>query len=219
MLKVRSILAVVVLASVGAQAQAGTNLLNNPGFESPLGFDFSDVTNWNGFFGGPAGTFLQAFNDTGAAPFSGAQALVTTIQAGTDPNGWNAFTGHVQTVPVVVPGALYELSVYARTNPSINTGAEFRIEWFDAGNNFISALNTDISGSLTPTYTLFSASEAAPLTAASAKIVLAVQSFVNDGNPANTSVAWDDASFGIIPSPGAVSLLGFAGIAALRRRR
>ena len=56
-------IAAITLALVASTA-SGQNLLNNAGFEDPLGFDFSNVTNWNGFFGGPAGTFLQAFNDT-----------------------------------------------------------------------------------------------------------------------------------------------------------
>lgn len=221
-MKIRAAVAAVVMASgVGSGlAYAGPNLLNNPGFESDLGFDFSNVTNWNGFFGGSAGTFLEAFNTTGATPRSGDKALVTTIRAGTSTNnGYNGFTGHVQTVFGITPGALYELSVYARTNPSINNGAEFRVEWQNAAGTEISRLNVTIDAALTSSYQKFSLSELAPAGAARAVIVLAVQSFQNNGSASDTSVAWDDASFSVIPAPGAVALLGLGGLAAGRRRR
>lgn len=216
----RFVLASLACAAAAGSAMAGPNLLNNGGFESPLGFDFSDLSNWNGFFGGPAGTFLQAFNDTGAAPRSGSQALVTTIRGVPGiTDGFNAFTGHVQFVTGITGGATYELSVWARTNPSMNTGAEFRIEWQDAGGVEIGRRNVEIQGLLTPDYQRFAFSEAAPVGAARAAIVLAVQSFAHDGPIADTSVAWDDASFSVIPAPGAAALLGLGLLAAGRRRR
>ena len=218
----RTHVVVVSLASVlglgaGAHAQ---NLLNNAGFESPLGFDFSNPSNWNGFFGGPAGTFLQAFNDTGAAPRSGAQALVTTIRGvqGTT-QGFEAFTGHVQIVNGITPGTEYQLEVWARTNPLINNGAEMRVEWQTAGGVEISRLNLPIQALLSPSYQRFSFSDIAPAGASRAAIVFAIQSFVNDGIIADTSVAWDDADFRVIPAPGAVSLAAVGLIAGLRRRR
>lgn len=211
-----SILAVAALAS----AASAQNLLNNASFESDLGFDFSNVTNWNGFFGGSAGTFLEAFNWTGAAPNSGAKALVTTIRVGTSTNnGFDGFTGHVQTVFGITGGAQYQLSVFARANPSINNGAEYRVEWFDAGNGFISTSNQAIQGSLTSSYQQFSYSEFAPSNAAIAKVVFAVQSFTNNGSPADTSVAWDDASLTLIPAPSATAALALSGLLAARRRR
>jgi len=212
------IVALLAVSALGGSA-IGANLLNNAGFETPLGFDFSNPYNWNGFFGAPPGTTLQAFNDTGAAPRSGAQALVTTIRAGTHPNGYGSFTGHVQRVDGIVPGQPYQLAVWARSNPLINNGAEFRVEWQDAAGTEISRLNTEIQGLLTGNYTLFSSVDIAPAGAARAAIVLAVQSFINDGTPADTSVAWDDASFDIIPSPSALGLLGLGGLVAIRRRR
>lgn len=210
---------ILALAAITSAASA-QNLLNNAGFESDLGFDFSNVTNWNGFFGGSAGTFLEALNWTGATPNSGDKALVTTIRVGTSTNnGFDGFTGHVQTVFGITGGAQYQLSVFARANPSINNAAEYRMEWFDAGNNFISSTNQAIQGSLTSSYQQFSYSEIAPTNAAIAKVVFAVQSFTNNGSPADTSVAWDDASLTLIPAPSATAALALSGLLAARRRR
>jgi hypothetical protein len=218
-MKIR-ILALTTTLAAAAVAQAGPNLLNNAGFESPLGFDFSNPTNWNGFFGGSAGTFLQAFNDTGAAPNSGAQALVTTIREGSSANkGYDGFTGHVQIVFGITPGTLYELSVFARTNPSINNGAEYRIEWQNGAGTEITRKNVTIDTALSSRYQLFSFTDTAPEGAARAAIVLAVQSAQNNGSAADTSVAWDDASFSVIPAPGVAALFAAGTIFAGRRRR
>lgn len=210
----------VLMASSAASAQIGPNLLNNAGFEDPLGFDFSNLSNWNGFFGGPAGTFLQAFNDTGATPRSGNQALVTTVRgvAGVT-TGFDAFTGHVQIVDGLTGGLTYELSVWARTNPIIMDGAEYRVEWQDASGVEISRVNADISLLLTSDYQRFSITETAPAGAARAAIVIAAQSFTHRGAMADTSVAWDDASFRTVPTPGAAGLLVLGGLMAGRRRR
>lgn len=216
-----TMIAAAVIACVGTQATA-TNLLNNAGFESDLGFDFSNPSNWNGFFGGPPGTYLEAFNTTGATPHGGDKALVTTIRGVPGiTNGLNAFTGHVQIVSGITGGMPYELSVWARTNPLILDGAEFRVEWKDAGGAEIGRFNSVITGGLTSAYQLFSFTDTAPPLATQAAIVLAVQSFHEPGYsvPADTSVAWDDASFRIIPTPGAAMLFGAAGLLGLRRRR
>ena len=177
------------------------NLLNNPGFELALGFDFSNQANWNGFFGGPANTFLEAFNTTGATPRSGDKALVTTIRGNAMTNGFNAFTGHVQVVSGITPGSHYELSVWARTNPTSNAGAEFRVEWRNAANAEVSRLNMPIESMLTDSYQKFTLTDTAPPGAAKAAIVMAVQSFIHTGPIADISVAWDDASFGIPACP------------------
>ncbi len=218
----RSLFAVasVLVAASAVNAQVGPNLLNNPGFESPLGFDFSNPFNWNGFFGGPAGVFLQAFNDTGATPRSGSNALVTTIRGAAGvTDGFNAFTGHVQIVQNLTPGTSYQFSVFARTNPRVLDGAEFRIEWQNAAGQEVSRNNSVISSLLSSSYQQFSISEAAPAGAVRAALVLAVQSGDHTGPIADTSVAFDDASFQSIPAPAAATLLGLGGLLAARRRR
>jgi hypothetical protein len=212
----------MAIAAIAGSA-SGQNLLNNPGFESDLGFDFSDVTNWNGFFGGPAGTFLEAFNTTGTAPRSGDRALELTIEgvAGVT-DGFNAFTGHVQTVFGIVPGAEYEFSIWARSNGDVANGAEFRIEWLNAFGSPIGdpfALNTPIQDALTGDYQQFSVSGIAPAGAARAAAVIAVQSFLNDGVIADISIAVDDASLVLVPAPASAALLALGSLAAARRRR
>ncbi|MBS0196505.1 MAG: hypothetical protein JSR77_07085 [Planctomycetes bacterium] len=214
-----SFVCVSALLCLAGAASAAPNLLNNAGFESPLGFDFSNLSNWNGFFGGPAGTFLEAFNTTGATPHSGAQALVTTVRSGPGTDGLGAFTGHVQFVTSIIPGSMYELSVWARTNPIVTNGAEFRVEWQDAGGNEISRHNAAIQDLLTANFQQFSFTETAPAGAARAAIVLAVHSFVNTQPNADTSVAWDDASFSVVPAPSAAALLGVGALLVGRRRR
>ncbi|GAB5496070.1 MAG: hypothetical protein Phyf2KO_11500 [Phycisphaerales bacterium] len=205
-----------------AGAASGQNMLNNPGFEDDLGFDFSNVFNWNGFFGGPAGTILEAFNDTGTAPRSGSRALELTIQG--DPNfpstGFDAFTGHVQQIPGIAEGAEYNLSLWARSNGNVTNGAEFRIEWFDAADNLIGGTgNFEMQGLLTPDYQQFSIGGIAPAGATRANAVIAVQSFLNDGNIADISIAVDDAEFVLVPAPASAALLGLGGLVASRRRR
>ncbi len=214
-------IAAFTLALVAGGA-SGQNLLNNAGFEDPLGFDFADVTNWNGFFGGPAGTFLQAFNDTGATPRSGNNALVLTIQgdASFPTTGFDAFTGHVQQIPGIAEGAEYDLSIWARANGNVNNGAELRIEWFDAADNNIGSTgNLFLQDLLTNDYQQFSIGGVAPAGTVRANAVIAVQSFLNDGNIADISIAVDDAAFVLVPAPASAALLGLGGLCAVRRRR
>ncbi len=222
MIMCRVVVASLAIAALAGSARAdfGPNLLNNQGFESDLGFDFSNPANWNGFFGGPAGTFLEAFNNTGAAPRSGERALVTTIRGAAGvTQGFGAFTGHAQTVTGLTAGLDYELAVWARGNPSLNTGVEFRVEWQNASGGEISRRNVEIQSLLGSSYQQVSFIETAPAGATRAVIVLAVQSFLNDGQFANTSVAWDDASFRTVPGPASAGLLTLGMLAAARRRR
>ncbi|MDX2146344.1 MAG: PEP-CTERM sorting domain-containing protein [Planctomycetota bacterium] len=219
-MKIRFVLGTLALVATAHVASASTNLLNNASFEDPLRFDFADLSNWNGFFGGPSGTFLQAFNDTGATPLSGDKALVTTIRgvAGTT-EGFDAFTGHVQVVTGITAGLEYELAVWARTNPLITNGAEYRVEWQNSSGTEISRTNVEIQSLLTAEYQRFAFSSFAPAGATRAAIVVAVQSFVNDGVIAETSVAWDDASFAVVPAPTSLGVLGLGALVAGRRRR
>ena len=221
-------------AAVAAAGLAGSvqaqNLLNNGGFEDAVGFDFSDPSNWNAFFGGPAGTFLQAFNTVGAPAHSGNQALELTIQGvldEADPHfdgnlttGFDAFTGHVQTVTGLTAGTEYEFAIWAASlNGATSNGAEYRIEWQDAMGAEISRTNVEFQADLTSDYQRLSFTDVAPTGATQAALVIAVQSFTNDGVAANIDIAIDDASFTAVPTPATAALLGLGGLATARRRR
>jgi hypothetical protein len=76
-------------------------------------------------------------------------------------------------------------------------GAEFRVEWVDASNVEVGRFNMPIESMLTGEYQAFTITDTAPAGATKAKIVMAVQSFTHTGAFADTSVAWDDVSFGV----------------------
>jgi len=199
----------------------GANELNNAGFEDPLGFDFSDTSNWNGFFGGPAGVFLEAFNDTGAPANSGSQALELTIEGNQDTNGFESFTGHVQTVPGVSEGDSVLYSVWARNNDSALTGVvEFRIEFRDASNVEISRAQIELQNLLTDVYAPYSVPGIAPAGTASVNAVLAVSSF-NQDVLHDHSALFDDASLIVtrIPEPASAMLLALGLCVGVIRRR
>jgi hypothetical protein len=213
-----------LVAVVGMSSIASANLLNNPGFEDDLGFDFSNVTNWNGFFGGPPGSILAAFNDVlpPSEANSGSKALFLRIAGSQNPsqptNGFDAFAGHVQQIPGISAGVEYVASIYAKEIVNSGNAVEFRIEWFDAGDGPLGSNQILLQDVLTSEYQQFEVSAVAPATATRANVVLAVQSFVNDGVFANIQIAADDASFTVVPEPASAALLALGGLAALRRR-
>lgn len=214
-------LAAALSAASGLHAQ---NLLNNAGFEDPLGFDFSDTSNWNGFFGGPPGTVLEAFNDTGAPPFADNAALELTIEAGTfegqPVNGTNSFVGHVQAVPGVSAGTPLVFSVWARNNGSaLTSDVEFRLEYRDDVGE-ISRTQILLQDALTDDYQQFTLSDVAPAGTTTVQTVIALASF-NQDVPHSSSVLFDNASLVAIPEPTGLLLAGLAsiGLSTSRRKR
>ena len=214
----------VMACSLNLNTVSAQNLLNNAGYESDLGFDFSDASNWNGFFGAEdGGTVLEAFNNTGAPAFAGAQALELTIDEGTSANGGvNAFVGHVQRVGGVTAGQDYTLSTNARNNNSVVNGAvDFRVEWFDDTNTEISRDQFQLEGLLTDSYQLLEFALTAPTGTVAANVVTALGSF-GSTPPLDHSVLFDDTSFAVaaVPEPSsAIALLTIGGLGILRRRR
>lgn len=214
------------IAIAGMTPVASANLLNNGGFEEDLGFDFANPANWNGFFGGPAGTNLAAFNDQipSAQVFEGEKALFLRIAgnaneaAGPLTPGFDAFTGHVQTVEGLSGGTPYVFSIYAKEFVNDGNGFEFRVEWQDASGVEISRTNVELQDVLTGDWEQYSISETAPAGTARASVVVAVQSFLNDGSFANIQVGVDAASFDVVPEPASAALLALGGLVAIRRR-
>jgi hypothetical protein len=222
LLSLATMVVAIGLSSLTSFAQ--TNLVNNASFEDPLGFDFADTSNWNGFFGGPEGTVLTAFNDTGATPRTGSAALELGLDGvdGTT-NGTNAFVGHAQLVSGVDAGRDFFYRIFARNNASALTGnVEFRVEFRDIAGAEISREQILLEDSLTDTFQQFEISGITPDGTTSANIVVAIASFNQDVLHDN-SVVFDDASFSVsaIPEPSSLALLrlGIAGIAGFRRRR
>ena len=212
--------ALVALVAAGSVASA-QNLLSNPSWETPTNFTpgpGDDVGNWFSFFGGADFQQAEIVDPLGglepqAAP-DGASVL-QVITAGTP----NTFVGVVQNVAASA-GLEYTFSFLARTIDPQGAATEFRIEWERADGTFIGdqfALNTNITGSLTADFQEFSLTAIAPDETASLNVVIAAQTF---GTPGTTGAfQYDSASLTAIPTPGAAAVLGFAGLAAARRRR
>lgn len=204
----------VIAAVAGiAAAASGQNLLANFSWENAVNFDGNDVGNWNAFFGGAP--FQQVEPVTPQVPATdGALALQigTTGQADT-------FVGVTQTVGGIVAGSDYIFSFDSRTQVDMGANAEFRIEWRDSGGNFIGGqfdLTTPIAAS--SGFESQALVSTAPPGAASATVVIALQTF--GGVPAPFEGFWqfDNAFFGI-PAPSAAGALAMAGLVAARRRR
>ncbi|MEM1184790.1 MAG: hypothetical protein AAGI53_07270 [Planctomycetota bacterium] len=213
--------AIIALVAAGSVASA-QNLLSNSSFESALNYDGApapvDVGNWFAFFGGADFQQAEIVDPTGglapqAAP-DGASVL-QIITAGTA----NTFVGVVQNVAATA-GLEYTFSFLARNIDPQGANTEFRIEWERADGSIIGdqfALNTNITDSLTTDFQEFSLSAIAPTDATALNVVIAAQTF---GTPGTTAAfQYDSASLTAIPTPAGAAVLGFAGLAAARRRR
>lgn len=200
----------VALASVGVSRAA--NVLANPGFEIPdiAGGDVFGATGWNVFGGG---TFTIQL-----APHSGENAFKTFGQT----------SGAFQDFPASV-GQLWQGSAWV-LNPSFDAMAGSQIataniEWRDAGGNLISFLPSlppitaaTPQGNNAAGYTQVNVAGVAPPLTATARFVLLTGAFAGPGGGAPF---FDDASFELVPEPGAITLAGIAavGLAVWRRRR
>jgi hypothetical protein len=201
--------AVLVCASAGVNAQT----VGNASFEDPLFYDVPPAAGgWTGFFGGPPTAVLSAAQNT-TAPRTGLNALYLKVAA-----EGASFAGMQQPVAGVVPGASYDMKIWARAAGNVNNGVEYRIEWRDAvgapiGDQF--ALTTPIQSLLTNQYQQFVLTAVAPPNAVSANLVIAVQSFTfNPLTPVfDTEVYIDDVEFvSDAPTPCPADFNGVGGV-------
>jgi hypothetical protein len=184
----------VAFGCIGGAALAQTPV-RNPGFEDAIIYDTAPTLGvWTAFFGGPPASMLAAAQDT-TAPRNGANALFVKVAVEA-----NSFAGVQQPINGIQPGVSYTFGIWARSAGPVNNGVEYRIEWKNAAGGFIGdqfGLTTRIDSALTPAYQQFNLTAVSPPNAASANLVIAVQSFAfNPVTPVfDTNVYFDDATF------------------------
>jgi hypothetical protein len=186
--------------------------LLNAGFESPnaSGGDVYGSSNWF--------AFNDAYTTASVPAHSGTQSLKIF-----GPFFQGGGAGVVQPGFAASEGDLWEARAYLRndsTDPMQGSNfAVVKLEFLNASNAVIGFAESPQFNAATSTpnlWTLQSAQGTAPAGTTSAQIVLV---HVQLNNPVTGgSVFFDDASFGIVPEPSGVALLGLAGIGLLRGR-
>ena len=201
-------LAIMLIAST-----ASANLLTNPGFEDPSaapGVEYAGATGWTDF--GGVFTITEAVLGSAGA-HTGEQALKV----------FGGIAGVYQEFGAS-EGELWGGSVWA-LNDSVDlmTGgqvAAINIEWHGAG-GFIEATfgETIDAGSTLDAWTQLTVMGMAPAGTTMARLVLLTGNF--GGDPAGGAPRFDDASFGVVPIPGAALLLGSGlfGLLGFARRK
>lgn len=185
----------VVLAST----VLGGNLLTNPGFEAGTGdgwnFELSAYT-------------AAAVN--GSAKHTGDYGLITSTTV-----GWLDYTSYVtigQSVPVTAAGN-YMFSVWQNANTDA-ARISLRVSWYDVSNTPLSSTQVDF-GDHVGSWIQRDLPAVAPALAASAKVEVVSTLFWYG----ERSVNIDDATFGLVPEPTSLSLLGvLAGAWGLLKR-
>jgi len=216
----RGFIALTLVAMIAVFANtASANLLSNASFESVIEYGDPDLPNWFAFFGaGSSGTLSTVDGGYSGTimPSDGAHHL-SISNDGTA----SGFSGVLQRAAVTA-GVDYVFSFDAKSNSgaSFPLGAEYRIEWLDAGSGVIGATpNVPIGGALTDSYQNFDLTATAPAGAVRAVPVIAVETFSASGTPGNLFV--DNSSLTAIPEPGTLVLAGISliGMLGARRRR
>ncbi|MDJ0928673.1 MAG: hypothetical protein QNJ73_13635 [Gammaproteobacteria bacterium] len=211
---VTTFLITLTLVLTGATASAttmlGENLLIDPGFEGPLTFEPPFEGRWVGFSCPPEfncgtaepGVDFGVFSSPNN-PRNGEQSLELGIY---DYSG--LFVGVFQEVTGLHAGLKATFSGWIAglaEGGSALPGTELRIEFFDSASGNEIARTDDLTPTLTETYEQFMVMDIVPAGADAARVVFVLESFEG---PANLHVAFlDDASFTVVPLPGALILM------------
>lgn len=215
--KVWNVVAAVV-ATVCTGAVSHAQVVNNPGFESPV-LQNTDALqgNWGTFYGGPITATLVAVEDLAQA-HTGLYSFHVRVA-----NDLNAFCGAAQRVSPIGGGNTYTFKYWGKkggdTNP-IGTGGvngiDVKIEWKNSAGFNTGAIDT-FHPILTDDWQQFTHSVTAPGDAVAAVIVFAVQSFTFL-NPATAGAEgfFDDVEFtALATSPGACCIVSTGGCAVV----
>ncbi len=201
------IAALCAVALTAASACAGTNLFTNGGFEDPITMDGPPFVGfWEAFSGGPGASSANS----SAMARSGVQSLELSID-----NTANTFAGAFQDVNGLTAGQEVNFSMWHKSLLGAG-GIEIRIEWRDSVNDVEVSRTPNMVPTPGTDWEQFSLSAFVPAGADSARVVYAIQSF---GGVIDQLIYVDDASFTVVPAPGALALLGLGGLTATRRRR
>ncbi len=215
--KVWNVVAAVV-ATVCTGAVSHAQVVNNPGFETPI-LQNTDALqgNWGTFYGGPPTLMLTAVEDFTQA-HSGVQSLHVRVAG--DLNG---FCGAAQRVSPVVGSSVYQFKFWGKKGTDANpigttfvNGFEIKVEWKNecGGGNIGVAVFSPV---LTDEWQQFTYSVTAPADATAAVLVFAAQSFTFL-NPATAGAEgfFDDVEFvGPPNAPGACCIPSTGGCAVV----
>lgn len=195
----------------GSTALAGDNLLQNPGFEDGL-------NGWS--------TFGNAFSETAAPPqFVPFEGDGLGVMFGNFTGDFNV-SGMFQAFDAA-PGSMWALDVYSRhysgdalfgDGPPDSNWAVQKIAFKNADGAEIGAVESIILSGASPTDVWI---DNDPIMGTAPDGTTAVEAFLlflqpfNDGGAAH----FDNASFTLVPAPGAAAALVLAGACAARRRR
>jgi hypothetical protein len=198
--------ALACLVFVASETRA--NLLANPGFEGPTGFEDPStccgppfVGRWVGFVGGAA-------TISAAMPRTGAQHLDLSKSAGES-------GGVFQHVPNLTPGQTGVFGGWHKTtSSSLDVVVEVYIQWWNSVSQSTISFSPFLHPVPTSQYTPFTMASVVPAGADTASVVYALQIGTSG------TVFVDDMSF-VVPEPSTLSIGLFAAVAglSLQRRR
>ncbi|NND60050.1 MAG: hypothetical protein HKN49_07250 [Gammaproteobacteria bacterium] len=215
----RGILGLAAMTLLAATASA--NLLVNPGFEDTpfAGAEEAGVgTGWTGF---GANFRVQQAGPGPCDPISCAGAHGGTVSL---KNFGEA--GAYQDVAATA-GQAFAASIWA-INPAnadalvLGQIGALNIEWLNGAGDNIGTVFGDTISAATPTdvWTLLTATGVAPAGTEFARFVLITGPF-DPAGPGGGAPRWDDATFEVVPIPGAILLLGsgLLGLMGIRRKK